>query len=256
MKTQKPIQLTKGTKTFTRIELMAVITGCLTLATTTFAADGWQDLFNGKDLTGWEQHSGAAKYSVQDGVLTGTTVAGTPNSFLCTKQTYANFELELEFKCDPLLNSGVQFRSAITTAAQVVPGQDKEIKLPADRVHGYQCEIDMDVKRGRMWTGGIQEEAGRTWLFPNDGEKGAQGRAFSVQGRAVSKAGEWNKLRIVADGPSLKTWLNGEPRVDLTDSMTASGIIALQVHGIGEDEKKAGLKVSFRNLKIRNLPAK
>ena len=31
--------------------------------------DGWVSLFNGKDFDGWEQHSGAAEYRVEDGAI-------------------------------------------------------------------------------------------------------------------------------------------------------------------------------------------
>ena len=117
--------------------------------------------------------------------------------------------MELEYKCDALLNSGVQIRSEVFPDATTNIIGGKEIKFAADRIHGYQCEIDMDVARGRMWSGGIYDEARRGWLFPADGEKGQQGMAFSEQGRKISKPGEWNKLRIVANGPSIKTWLNG-----------------------------------------------
>ena len=142
------------------------------------AQDGWVNLFNGTNLDGWEEHSGKAKYTVEDGVLTGESVAGTGNSFLCTKQMYGNFELELEFKCDPLLNSGVQIRSEVYPGSTTAVINGKTYKFPANRVHGYQCEIDMDAARGRMWTGGIYDEARRGWLFPTGGEKGEPGKAF------------------------------------------------------------------------------
>ena len=221
-----------------------------------FGQDGWVNLFNGTNLDGWMEHSGKAKYTVADGVLTGESVSGTGNSFLCTTGTYANFELELEYKCDALLNSGVQIRSEVFPDARTLTINGKTIKLAPDRIHGYQCEIDMDVARGRMWTAGIYDEARRGWLLPPDGEKGPQGMAFSEQGRKVSKPDEWNQLRIVADGPSIKTWLNGVLRADITDSLTPRGVIGLQVHGIGKDTNKVGLKVSFRNLRIRELPDK
>src|SRR5271167_4624046 len=224
----------------------------LALATTPLRAqDGWVDLFNGKNLDGWAEHSGQAKYTVADGVLTGESVSGTGNSFLCTTQTFGNFALELEYKCDALLNSGVQIRSEVFPDARTLNIDGKEIQVAADRIHGYQCEIDMDVARGRMWTAGIYDEARRGWLFPADGETGKQGLAFSKQGRAISKNGEWNKLRIVADGPSIKTWLNGVARAEINDSLTLRGIIGLQVHDIGQDPNKVGLKVRFRNLRIR-----
>ena len=50
------------------------------------AQDGWVNLFNGKDLTGWKQLNGEAKYEVKDGVIIGTTVLNTPNSFICTEK--------------------------------------------------------------------------------------------------------------------------------------------------------------------------
>jgi Domain of Unknown Function (DUF1080) len=220
----------------------------------TQAQDGWINLFNGTNLDGWVEHSGKAKYAVADGVLTGESVSGTGNSFLCTTQTFGNFELELEYKCDPLLNSGVQIRSEVFPAARTLNIDGKEIKVAADRIHGYQCEIDMDVARGRMWTAGIYDEARRGWLFPDDGEKGGQGRAFSEQGRTVSKNGEWNKLRIVANGPLIKTWLNGEPRAEIYDNLTPRGVIGLQVHGVGDATNKVGLNILFRNIRIHEIP--
>jgi hypothetical protein len=232
---------------------LAVFAFTTLAASSLLAQDGWVHLFNGKNLDGWAEHSGKAKYTVVDGVLTGESVSGSGNSFLCTTQTFENFELEVEYKCDALLNSGVQVRAEFFPEARTLNIGGKEIKVAADRVHGYQCEIDMDAARGRMWTGGIYDEARRGWLFPADGEKGKQGLAVSEQGRKVSKNGEWNKLRIVANGPSIKTWLNGEARADINDSLTPRGIIALQVHGVGKDTNKVGLKVCFRNLRIHEL---
>ncbi len=222
-------------------------------ASTLLAQDGWVDLFNGKNLDGWEEHSGKAKYTVEDGVLTGESVSGTGNSFLCTKQTYQNFELEIEYKCDALLNSGVQIRSEVFPEATNAIIGGKEFKFAKDRIHGYQCEIDMDATRGRMWTAGIYDEARRGWLFPTGGEKSPQSLAFSEQGRAVSKNGEWNKLYIVANGPTIQTWLNGVKRAEICDNVTPRGVIGLQVHGVGSDANKVGLKVQFRNIRIHEL---
>ena len=55
------------------------------------AAADWVDLFNGKDLQGWVQKGGAAKYRAENGELVGTTVPNTGNSFLCTTKHYTNF---------------------------------------------------------------------------------------------------------------------------------------------------------------------
>ncbi len=236
-----------------RLSKLALIVTIALIAPRLHAEEGWVELFNGKNLDGWTEHSGKAKYYVEDGTIVGESIPGTGNSFLCLAKKYGNFELELEFKCDPLLNSGVQFRSQLSPEATTEEIDGKVFKFPPDRVYGYQCEIDMDAPRARMWSGGIEDEARRHWLYPADGEKGKDGTAFSVQGRAISKNGEWNKLRIVADGPSLKTWLNGVARTDIRDTVNPSGIIGLQVHGVGNDSKKGGLKVRFRNIRIHEL---
>src|SRR4051812_1598837 len=73
----------------------------------------WEDLFDGKTLNGWEQAQGKAKYEVKDGMIVGTSVLNSPNSFLITKKHYGDFVLELDFKVDEGLNSGVQIRSIV-----------------------------------------------------------------------------------------------------------------------------------------------
>jgi hypothetical protein len=70
------------------------------------SADGWMPLFNGKDLDGWVQRGGKAKYRVEDGQIVGSSVPNTTNSFLCTRRDYADFILELEFKVDPRTQFG------------------------------------------------------------------------------------------------------------------------------------------------------
>src|SRR5215207_10144153 len=91
------------------VHFLAVLTGvtAVLMADDKPSADGFTPLFDGKTLEGWEQHSGKAEYRVEDGAIVGKTVAGTGNSFLCTKKKYADFILELEFKVDPSMNSGI-----------------------------------------------------------------------------------------------------------------------------------------------------
>ena len=90
---------------------------------------GFVDLFNGKDLKGWTQRNGTAKYRVENGMIVGTTSDGSPNSFLCTDEVFGNFELVFDVKVDSRLNSGVQIRS-----------QTKNDD-PQERVNGPQVEI-------------------------------------------------------------------------------------------------------------------
>ena len=236
-----------------RLLKVSFITLCLVTAPRLFAEGGWIDLFNGKNLDGWEQHSGQAKYFVADGCLVGESVVNTGNSFLCPVKTYGDFEMELDFQVDDALNSGVQFRSDVFPEARTIHVDGKDTKLPADRLHGYQCEIDMDAKRNRLWTAGIYDEMRRGWLLPAGGEKGEAGQAFTEQGRKVSKPGEWNHLRILCAGKSIKTWLNGEARADFCDAMTPGGHIGLQVHQVGSDPTKAGMHAKFKNIRIREI---
>ena len=211
------------------------------LTTSAFAEETWTSLFDGKTLTGWEQHSGTAEYRVQDGAVVGKTVPNTGNSFLCTAKKYSNFILEVEFKVDPSMNSGIQFRSNYYTQETEVEIAGKKKKFPADRVHGYQFEIDPSA---RAYTGGVYDEGRRGWLFDLKNNEAAR-KAF--------KQGEWNQARIECRGSSIKTFINGVPAADFTDEMTKEGVIALQVHGIGNNKEAVGMEVMWRNIRIQEL---
>jgi 3-keto-disaccharide hydrolase len=213
----------------TRWPLFVLTLACLSLMSSPLPADeeGFVPLFDGKTLNGFVQRGGKATYRVEDGAVVGTTVLNTPNSFLCTDRDYANFILELEFKVDSRMNSGVQIRS------QSLDSYNK------GRVHGYQVEIDPSE---RAWTGGIYDEGRRGWLYKLDKNDSA---------RAAFKQNEWNKFRVVCDGDSIKTWINGVPAADLHDSMTPTGFIALQVHGT---KVETPMEVRWRNIRIKTLP--
>ncbi len=201
-------------------------------AAATPAEPAFVDLFDGKTLDGFEQKGGKAVYSVEAGCIVGTSVPGTPNSFLCTESHYGDFVLEYEFLIDGRLNSGVQIRSRSKPGAR------------GGTVFGYQVEIDPDVKRNRMWTAGIYDESRRGWLNNLEDNEPAR-KAF--------KPDAWNQMRVAATGDSIKTWLNGVLAADLVDSMTSSGFIGLQVHGVGKEQ--GGLQVRWRNLRIQDLGA-
>jgi hypothetical protein len=120
-------------------------------------------------------------------------------------------------------------------------GNGKTKKIPADRVHGYQVEIDPS---DRAWSGGIYDEGRRGWLNNLKDNEPAR-KAF--------KQNEWNHYRIVCKGDSIKTWINGVPAADLKDDLTAEGVIALQVHGIGSSQEKVGKQIRWRNIRIKQL---
>jgi len=205
------------------------------------AQDNWVSLFDGKTLDGWEQHSGKAEYRVEEGAVVGKTVAGTGNSFLCTTKKYSDFILEVEFKVDPSMNSGIQFRSNYYTEETEVEIAGKKKKFPADRVHGYQFEIDPSA---RAYTGGVYDEGRSGWLFDLKNNEAAR-KAF--------KQGEWNQARIECRGNSIKTFINGVAAADFTNDLTKEGVIALQVHGIGKKSDAVGKEVRWRNIRIQEL---
>ena len=220
------------------VRFALALVGILTLSLPALAED-WKPLFDGKSLDGWTQKGGQAKYRVENGEIIGTSVPKTPNSFLCTNKEYGDFILEVEFKVDPTLNSGVQFRSQVFDEAKEIEAGGKKIKVAAGRVHGYQCEIDPS---GRAWSSGIYDEGRRGWL--NDLKN-------NEPARKAFKQGEWNKFRIECRGDSIKTWINEVPAADLKDGLTPKGLIALQVHGVGD--KTDTLEVRWRNVRIQEL---
>lgn len=185
----------------------------------------WKSLINENSLKGWTIKGGHATYKVEDGAIIGTTVSDSPNTFLTTDSIYGDFILELDYKVDSTMNSGIQIRSE---------------SLPYYRngvVHGYQIEIDPSE---RAWSAGIYDEQQRGWLVPLTDNPLAQ-KAF--------KQNDWNHYRVEAIGDTIKTWINSVPAAYLIDDKTAAGFIGLQVHSIGNDQKP-GTSIMWKNVNI------
>ncbi len=191
---------------------------------------GWTSLFDGKTLNGWKRATGTAKYAVQDGMIVGTTVLSSPNSFLATEKEYGDFILEAEVKLeDTASNSGIQFRSHFDAAANDGKG----------KVFGYQFELDPS---GRSWTAGIYDEGRRGWLYP---------LTLNPSAQDGFKLGEFNKVHVECIGNEVKTWINGIPAAFVVDTFGRKGFIALQVHSIGNNANLAGKKIYFKNIRIK-----
>ncbi len=202
------------------------------------SAEEFVELFNGKDLTGWTQKNGTATYQVVGGTILGCTAEDSPNSFLCSDQEYGDFELLFDVKVDNALNSGVQIRSKT---------KDPEAGQKFGRVYGPQVEIEASGAAGAEAGYVYGEATGRAWLTP----------AERLKPRKVFKDNEWNSYRVLAQGPRIQTWINGEMIEDLIDEPIykthPSGFIGLQVHAVG---KGAGpYIVQWRNIKIREITA-
>ncbi len=193
-------------------------------------AKGFTSLFDGKTFNGWKQLTGNAEYKIENGMLVGSTVLSSPNSFLVTETAYGDFVLELEVKIeDTTSNSGIQFRSHYDAAANNGKG----------KVYGYQYELDPSARR---WTAGVYDEGRRDWLYPLSLNAAAQ-KAFRL--------GEFNKVHIECIGSEIKTWINNVPAAYVVDTFDAKGFIALQVHSIGDNAKLAGEKIYWKNICIK-----
>jgi len=204
----------------------------------------WISLFDGQTLDGWSVHSGFAKYRVEDGAIVGQAASGSPNTFLCTAESYGDFILEFDVKVDPALNSGVQFRSLIAGENETVTiddnGKKVERKLPKDRVYGYQVEISNEAQQS---SGNVYDEARRGRFLDDFADR--------PDARTAFKDNQWNRYLVVCRGDSIRTWINGVPCAEFEDGMTARGIIGLQVHGIGNNPQP--YEVRWRNLRLLKL---
>ena len=176
-------------------------------------------LFNGDDLGGWTVH-GTELWYVEEGELVCESGPDAAYGYLATEDTFRDFDLTLDFKQEADGNSGVFFRSSVEGTV----------------VNGWQAE----VAPPGLHTGGIYESYGRGWLVRPEPELD----------RAL-RMGEWNTMRVRAEGSRVRTWLNGVAMVDFEDDRIGAGdgSIALQIHDGG------GIKVRWRDIRVVDLAA-
>ena len=166
---------------------------------------GWTTLLDGSTLDGWNQ-IGDANWTLADGAAQADSGAG----FLVTPRSYGDFEMIVQYWVDEPANSGIFIRCA--DAASVNDRNSYEVNI-------YDTRADQTYR-----TGGIVH--------------------LAAPASHVDSPGRWNTYEIVAEGPRLRVWLNGEQMVDVEDTQFAEGPIALQ-YGAGV--------VKFRNVMIRGL---
>ncbi len=228
------------------------------------AAQDWQPLFDGETLTGWKQviepvrpdhrpeaekqakptpahllpedKRGKASFFVEDGVIVGHAESNSIHSYLCSEREFVNFE----FTCETFvswpptktggMNSGIQIRSRWD--------ENKP-------VYGRMCGVQVDIDgKSPGTTGALYGQGIR--LDPSYPRKLPKNEHFQPQA--------WNHLRIVAHGPRIQTWLNGQLVTDAelpkASAKQPHGFIGLQVHEV-MNAKPA--EVRWRNLRIRAL---
>lgn len=188
---------------------------------------GFQPLFNGKDLTGWEGNT--KLWSAENGEIVGKSPGISANEFLATNASYGDFVMKYKFRLvntSGQANSGMQFRS------QRVPNSTE--------VAGYQADVGQDY-----W-GGLYDESRRnkTLVKPPKDE---------IE-RAIHRDG-WNEYVITAQGPHIILEINGYKCVDYTepepvDKIPREGIFALQIHAGGP------MEIHAKDLLIKRLDSK
>ncbi|MGJ8638809.1 MAG: 3-keto-disaccharide hydrolase [Opitutaceae bacterium] len=196
-------------------------------------SDGFVSLYNGKNLDGWTARGGNCTFEANGDVITGTTVPGSPSTYLSTDKDYGDFVFTAELKWEVDGNSGIIFRGA----SRPVKGKKFE------HVYGPQAEMEgfnpmLGTRRG--WSGGIYGQGYSAWIYPLwlDAHKEA---------RATLKEDAWNRITIKAVGDNVKTWVNGIPAANWNDGEFKKGFFSLQIHA-----GKQGI-VHFRNIKVKEL---
>jgi hypothetical protein len=196
--------------------------------------EGFEKLFNGKDLSGWKVNEGGKmdKWGAEDGIL---FTKGSGGGWLMTEKEYADFELRLEFKVPKAGNSGVALRSALKGQPHLDAGM--EIQILDDP--WYLDEKNYKDLKPTQRTGSIYG------VVPPSKE-------------ALKPAGEWNSYRIVARGRRITVELNGTTVVDadLDKYKDKAG----EHTGIGREKGHIGLqshdgRVEFRDIYVKPLQA-
>jgi 3-keto-disaccharide hydrolase len=145
--------------------------------------DQWVQLFNGKDLDGWE-HVGPGSMTVENGLI---RTHGGMGLLWYTKEKIGDSVLRVVFKTDkPNSNSGVYIR---------IPEKPTEPWMPVNK--GYEVQIDN-----------------------SDDDYHCTGVLYSLtkaKARPQKPPGEWNTMDITLDGPRTMVTLNGVLITDYTE---------------------------------------
>ena len=200
--------------------------------------EGFVDLFNGKDLTGWQAIGGTCKFEVVDGTIKGTCIPKSQSTYLCTERAdFKDFVLTCELKWLVDGNTGVMFRAKTRGPRKSKPDTNVN-KI----IYGPQAEMEGFKGRtaDRWWSGGIYGQSCGGYFYPLWLKE-------HVKTRKALKQESWNRLTISAKGPVVKTWINGVPMAHWVDQKQAfpEGMIGLQIH---KGDKGT---VLFRNIRIK-----
>ncbi len=216
-----------------------VLIHLVALFSTIVPANGSEDLFNGKDLTGWHVDVPDADndkdiketFIVRDGNLVSL---GTPRGHLITDKNFDNYRLEVEYRFPGKPgNCGVLVHASSPRALYKMFPQSIEVQMNHQHAGDFWCIVeditvpDMIKRRGPKDTWGITEGKARRILNLTDGSE--------------KPLGDWNTMVIECLGDQVKVWVNGDLVNHGTDCTAKKGQIALQAEGA---------EVEFRKLQL------
>jgi hypothetical protein len=184
--------------------------------------EGWKQLFNGKDLTGWKTHpDDKAKWSVKDGCIFGEGPAG---HLFSERGDYENFHFRIEAKINDKGNSGQYFRA--TFAKAFPPGYEAQI----NSTHGDP------IRTGSLYPDGRDK-------YTNDEKK-----TMIIREQLV-KPDEWFTQEVIAIGNHIIIKVNGKTTVDFVDEKNrhTKGHFAFQQHNPGSE-------ITIRKAEVKELP--
>ncbi len=187
---------------------------------------GWQEMFDGESLDGWEIF-GQEKWYAEDGMLHGESGPLNSEGYVATTENYKDFLFEGEMLMPGGGNYGFFFHSDITLR--------EEDGYPI--ISGMQVEIEPGYPTNTGW---LYESYKRAWLITPD-----RGSLPTLALRPQ----EWNHLMVRVLDNRYTTWLNGVLVMDFVDDekSTTDGSIAFQIHEGGADG------IHKRNLMVKPL---
>ncbi len=191
----------------------------------------WEYLFDGTTLKGWTVVDPPVDLNIKDSSMILHKTAFTQrHAFVRTNKKYKDFILELEFRRDLTMDSGIFFRSSNAPDSAY------------SSLFGYMVKIDPQIDR--RWTGGVFTDFGNGHQWLQTLEKQEKARL------AERKGGEWNTLRVEAIGQKISVFLNSVPTTNLIDDKYLEGYIAFKFHFLKKEIEQPKLEIAFKNIKI------
>jgi len=211
------------------MKIMAIAVLALALSSCTNVTDDWITLFDGETLEGWTASEDPNSWIIEDGAI---VTAGERSHLFYSgnilDHNFKNFEFSVDVKTKPEANSGIYIHTKF-----------QEEGWPYD---GYECQVLNSSGEGDYV------------------EHKMTGSIYAIRNvwKAVTPDNEWFNYRIVVQGKTIQTFINGEIAAEYTEPdevyrpesfarrILSSGTFAFQCH----DPESV---VAYKNIKVKPL---